>query len=77
VASFSAEEKVVQLYKRKCEGPVRAGIKEGLVSAAGFGFSMFCLYSVYAASFYAGARLIESGKVTFAEVFRVSLERQT
>ncbi|XP_049364001.1 ABC transporter B family member 11-like [Solanum verrucosum] len=71
VASFSAEEKVVQLYKRKCEGPVRAGIKEGLVSAAGFGFSMFCLYSVYAASFYAGARLMESGKVTFAEVFRV------
>ncbi|PHT28116.1 hypothetical protein CQW23_32277 [Capsicum baccatum] len=32
---------------------------------------MFCLYSVYAASFYAGARLVESGKVTFAEVFRV------
>ncbi|PHT28117.1 ABC transporter B family member 21 [Capsicum baccatum] len=30
VASFSAEEKVVQLYKRKCDGPVRAGIKEGL-----------------------------------------------
>ncbi|MCD7448082.1 (ABC) transporter [Datura stramonium] len=71
VASFSAEEKVVQLYKRKCEGPVRAGIKEGLLSGAGFGFSMFCLYSVYAASFYAGARLIESGKITFAEVFRV------
>ncbi|KAK4725827.1 hypothetical protein R3W88_030744 [Solanum pinnatisectum] len=71
VASFSAEEKVVQLYKRKCEGPVRAGIKEGLLSAAGFGFSMFCFYSVYAASFYAGARLMESGKVTFAEVFRV------
>ncbi|PHU01603.1 ABC transporter B family member 12 [Capsicum chinense] len=71
VASFSAEEKVVQLYKRKCEGPVRAGIKEGLLSGAGFGFSMFCLYAVYAASFYAGARLIESGKVTFAEVFRV------
>ncbi|XP_015059914.1 ABC transporter B family member 11-like [Solanum pennellii] len=71
VASFSAEEKVVQLYKRKCKGPVRAGIKEGLSCGAGFGFSMFCLYSVYAASFYAGARLIESGKVTFAEVFRV------
>lgn len=71
VASFSAEEKVVQLYKRKCEGPVRAGITEGLLSGAGYGFSMFCLYSVYAASFYAGARLIESGKVTFAEVFRV------
>ncbi|KAM3337483.1 hypothetical protein P3S68_031808 [Capsicum galapagoense] len=71
VASFSAEEKVVQLYKRRCEVPVRAGIKEGLLSGAGYGFSMFCLYSVYAISFYAGARLVESGKVTFAEVFRV------
>ncbi|XP_055827186.1 ABC transporter B family member 11-like [Solanum dulcamara] len=71
VASFSAEEKVVQLYKRKCEGPVRAGKKEGLLGGAGYGFSMFCLYSVYAASFYAGARLIQSSKVTFADVFRV------
>ncbi|PHU01605.1 ABC transporter B family member 11 [Capsicum chinense] len=73
VASFSAEEKVVQLYKRRCEVPVRDGIKEGLLSGAGYGFSMFCLYSVYAISFYAGARLVESGKVTFAEVFRAAL----
>ncbi|KAM3337484.1 ABC transporter B family member 11-like [Capsicum galapagoense] len=71
VASFSVEEKVVQLYERKCEGPVRAGIKEGLLSSAGFGFSMFCWYYAYAVSFYASARLIESGKVTFAEVLRV------
>ncbi|PHU13912.1 hypothetical protein BC332_15117 [Capsicum chinense] len=64
------EEKVVQLYKRKCEGPVRAGIK-GLLSAASFGFSMFCWYYAYVVNFYAAARLIESGKVTFAEVLRV------
>ncbi|KAF3629889.1 ABC transporter B family member 4 [Capsicum annuum] len=70
-AASVREEKVVQLYKRRCEVPVRAGIKEGLLSGAGYGFSMFCLYSVYAISFYAGARLVESGKVTFAEVFRV------
>ncbi|KAF3657693.1 hypothetical protein FXO37_14786 [Capsicum annuum] len=64
-------QKVVQLYKRKCEGPVRAGIKEGLLSSARFGFSMFCWYYAYAVSFYAGARLIESGEVTFAEVLQV------
>ncbi|PHT76720.1 hypothetical protein T459_20242 [Capsicum annuum] len=68
---IQVKEKVVQLYKRKCEGPVRAGIKEGLLSSARFGFSMFCWYYAYAVSFYAGARLIESGEVTFAEVLQV------
>ncbi|KAM3375924.1 hypothetical protein P3S68_014638 [Capsicum galapagoense] len=32
---------------------------------------MFCWYYAYVVSFYAAARLIESGKVTFAEVLRV------
>ncbi|PHT34756.1 ABC transporter B family member 11 [Capsicum baccatum] len=59
------------IVQKKCEVPVRAGIKEGLLSGAGYGFSMFCLYSMYSISFYAGARLVESGKVTFAEVFWV------
>ncbi|KAM3289214.1 ABC transporter B family member 11-like [Capsicum chacoense] len=68
---YEDAKKVVQLYERKCEGPIRAGIKEGLLSSAGFGFSMFCWYYAYAISFYAAARLIESGKVTFAEVLRV------
>ncbi|KAK4441433.1 ABC transporter B family member 11 [Sesamum alatum] len=73
VASFSAEEKVVELHQEKCEGPVRIGIRHGLLSGAGFGMSLFFLYSVYALSYYAGARLIEAGKITFGEVFRVFL----
>ncbi|XXG76266.1 hypothetical protein AAC387_Pa08g0649 [Persea americana] len=48
VASFCAEDKVMELYKKKCEGPLKAGV-----------------------SFYAGARLVENGKTTFTEVFRV------
>ncbi|PHT28125.1 ABC transporter B family member 11 [Capsicum baccatum] len=47
VASFSVEEKVVQLYKRKCEGPVRAGIKEGLLSSAGFGAGTMLMPSAF------------------------------
>ncbi|KAL0437193.1 UNVERIFIED_CONTAM: ABC transporter B family member 11 [Sesamum radiatum] len=73
VASFSAEEKVMKLHKEKCEGPVRIGIRHGLHTGAGFGMSLFFLYSVYAVSYYAGARLIEAGKITFGEVFRVFL----
>ncbi|KAK9983466.1 hypothetical protein SO802_032991 [Lithocarpus litseifolius] len=71
VASFCAEEKVMQLYEEKCEGPRKAGIKEGLISGIGFGTSSFILYSVYATSFYAGAQLIKHGQTSFLAVFRV------
>ncbi|XP_077218913.1 ABC transporter B family member 11-like [Tasmannia lanceolata] len=71
VASFCAEEKVMELYRKKCEGPMKTGIKQGLISGIGFGFSFFFLFCVYATSFYAGARLVEDGKTTFAKVFRV------
>ncbi|KAL3620376.1 ABC transporter B member 11 [Castilleja foliolosa] len=73
VASFSAEEKVIKLHEQKCVGPVRLGIKQGLISGASFGISLFFLYSVYAASYYAGARLVDAGKITFGDVFRVFL----
>ena len=72
VASFCAEDNVMELYKKKCEGPLKAGVRQGIVSGIGFGFSFFSLFCVYGASFYAGARLVENGKTTFTEVFRVS-----
>ncbi|KAI3417880.1 uncharacterized protein J3R85_014152 [Psidium guajava] len=71
VASFCAEEKIMQLYKKKCEGPMRTGIREGLISGIGFGMSFVLLFCVYATSFYAGARLVQDGKTTFSDVFRV------
>ncbi|XP_043709889.1 ABC transporter B family member 21-like [Telopea speciosissima] len=71
VASFGAEEKVMQLYKKKCEGPLKTGIRQGLISGVGFGLSFFLLFCVYGASFYAGAQLVAHGKTTFTKVFRV------
>ncbi|KAJ7008064.1 ABC transporter B family member 11-like [Populus alba x Populus x berolinensis] len=71
VASFCAEEKVMQLYRKKCEGPMRTGIRQGLISGAGFGVSFFLLFSVYATSFYVGAQLVQHRKTTFADVFQV------
>ncbi|BFG14786.1 hypothetical protein CerSpe_010600 [Prunus speciosa] len=50
IASFCAEEKVIELYQKKCEGPIKTGIRRG---------------------FYAGARLVATGKTTFSDVFRV------
>ncbi|KAI5345573.1 hypothetical protein L3X38_013450 [Prunus dulcis] len=71
IASFCAEEKVIELYQKKCEGPIKTGIRRGLISGTGFGLSFFFLFSVYACSFDAGARLVAAGKTTFSDVFRV------
>ncbi|KAI7745067.1 hypothetical protein M8C21_034033 [Ambrosia artemisiifolia] len=71
VASFCAEEKVMQFYRDKCAGPERMGIKQGLIAGIGFGVSYSLLFCVYAASFYAGARLVKAGTTTFSDVFRV------
>ncbi|XP_026446433.1 ABC transporter B family member 21-like [Papaver somniferum] len=71
VASFCAEEKVMKLYESKCEGPERAGIRQGVISGLAFGVSFFLLFCVYAASFYIGGRLVEDGQTTFPKVFRV------
>lgn len=71
VASFCAEDKIMQLYKKKCEGPMKTGIRQGLVSGAGFGLGLFFLFSAYATSFFAGAELVNDRKITFSDVFRV------
>ncbi|GAB4830643.1 ABC transporter B member 11 [Ancistrocladus abbreviatus] len=48
-----------------------SGIKQGLISGAGFGFSYAMLFLTYATCFYAGAQLVEHEKTTFSKVFRV------
>ncbi|XP_050236016.1 ABC transporter B family member 11-like [Mercurialis annua] len=73
VASFCSEDKVMQLYEKKCEAPKRTGVRLGLVSGVGFGISSLFLYCFYAISFYAGARLLEGGYTTFSDVFQVML----
>ncbi|CAN1353143.1 ABC transporter B family member 21 [Linum perenne] len=71
VASFCSEEKVMELYRKKCDGPEKNGIRQGLISGIGFGVSFFLLFSFYATSFYAGAQLVKHGKATFSDVFQV------
>ncbi|ANM66482.1 P-glycoprotein 3 [Arabidopsis thaliana] len=70
VASFCAEEKVMEMYKKRCEDTIKSGIKQGLISGVGFGISFFVLYSVYASCFYVGARLVKAGRTNFNDVFQ-------
>lgn len=72
VASFCAEQRVMETYRRKCAAPIRHGIRQGIISGLGYGFSFVMLYLTYALCFYVGARFVHDGKATFTEVFRVS-----
>ncbi|KAK6928923.1 ABC transporter type 1, transmembrane domain [Dillenia turbinata] len=58
VASFCAEKKVMDLYEKKCKGPEKQGVRSGLISGAGFGFSFFVQFSANAFCFYIGALLV-------------------
>ncbi|KAL6621268.1 hypothetical protein ACP70R_033700 [Stipagrostis hirtigluma subsp. patula] len=71
VASFGAEKKVMDAYEKKCESPIRQGIREGVVGGLGFGFSFLAFYFTYALCFYVGAKFVQQGTATFPEVFRV------
>ncbi|KAI9120891.1 hypothetical protein K1719_007924 [Acacia pycnantha] len=71
VASFCAEPKVMEMYRKKTEGPEKEGIRRGFVSGAGFGFSYFALYCANALCFYVGAIFIKQGVANFGEVFQV------
>ncbi|CAM8985498.1 unnamed protein product [Rhodiola kirilowii] len=71
VASFHAQKNVMELYNKKCEGPIEAGKRRGIISGIGFGLSSFLLFFVYAVSFYSGAQLVDKGKTEFENVFRV------
>lgn len=71
VASFCAEEKLMNAYQKKCENPVTLGIRQGVISGVGYGFSFFILYCTYALCFYIGARFVRDGSAVFTDVFRV------
>jgi len=47
VAAFSAEKKVMEAYEKKCESPIKQGIREGVVGGLGFGFSFLAFYFTY------------------------------
>ncbi|OMO93900.1 hypothetical protein CCACVL1_06262 [Corchorus capsularis] len=71
VASFCSEKKVMDLYQDKCKRPMEHGVRIGLVSGSGFGFSFLALYLTNAFCFYIGALLVKRGQATFGEVFKV------
>ncbi|KAJ8549394.1 hypothetical protein K7X08_033101 [Anisodus acutangulus] len=71
VASFCAEEKVMDMYRKKCEDPMKKGVKIGIVIGASLGFGSFILYCTVGFCFLIGSVLIEHRLATFDKVFKV------
>ncbi|KAK1616708.1 hypothetical protein QYE76_022225 [Lolium multiflorum] len=71
VASFCAEEKIIESYRNKCEGPLTKGVRQGAISGVGYGFSFALLFCFYAVSFYVGARFVHNGTAEVGQVFKV------
>ncbi|KAJ0033917.1 hypothetical protein Pint_24166 [Pistacia integerrima] len=73
VASFCTEEKVIELYQKKCDGPVKAKIKQGLIRGLCYGLSFFFFFFIYAVEFFIGGILVNHGRTTFNDFFHVSI----
>ncbi|XP_008776904.2 ABC transporter B family member 9-like isoform X2 [Phoenix dactylifera] len=71
VASYCAENRIMDTYEKKCETPLKSGIRRGIISGLGLGFSFFVLYCTYAICFYVGALFVRNGNASFTGVFRV------
>ncbi|KAH6790260.1 P-glycoprotein 9 [Perilla frutescens var. frutescens] len=71
VVSFSAENKIMQMYLMKCKAPKQQVVWNGIVGGVSLGFANFVLFSIYALSFYIGAVLTNQGHAKFSEVFKV------
>ncbi|KAI8878309.1 P-loop containing nucleoside triphosphate hydrolase protein [Backusella circina FSU 941] len=68
IYSFSLQERFAQIYDTKLDRAMKAGMKRGAISGAGFGSFMLVLFSTFGLAFWYGASLIREGKMNGATV---------
>lgn len=73
IASYCVEDKVVDMYQNKCEGPIKTGVRLGIVSGVSYGIGVSSIFLFNCFIFYIGSVLEKNGKATFAEIFKVTL----
>lgn len=71
VASFNAEERVVDLFSTELEAPMKRGFLRGQVAGIGYGVSQLCLFGSYGLGLWYGAQLVKKGKAQFGDIIRV------
>ncbi|CDP19828.1 unnamed protein product [Coffea canephora] len=73
VASICAEDKVMELYRKKSGTKMTHWIRLGIIRSINFGISQFGYFFTSALCFYIGSVLVEHKKATVAELFKVYL----
>ncbi|XXQ39782.1 ABC transporter transmembrane region [Plasmodiophora brassicae] len=64
VRAFSAEAKLLSLYRRMLLDAERVGIKKQLLTGVVFGMFQFIIYNMYSLAFYYGGTLLINGDLT-------------
>lgn len=71
VASFNAEERVVNLFSHELDAPMKRGFLRGQVAGIGYGVSQLCLFGSYGLGLWYGAKLVKQGDANFGDIIRV------
>jgi ATP-binding cassette subfamily B (MDR/TAP) protein 1 len=71
VAAFNAEDKVVSLFQRELQGPIKRGFMRGQVAGITFGVSQLCLYASFGLGLWYGSQLVKRNEAKFGDVIKV------
>ncbi|GJP52824.1 hypothetical protein CLOM_g11912 [Closterium sp. NIES-68] len=71
VAALSLEDKVLQLFRKQLEPPLKRSLQRGQVTGLAFGGSQFIMYASFGLGLWYGGQLVQQGNGTFDEVFKV------
>lgn len=71
VQSFVQERTAVNLFYEKLENSARVGRRKAHVEGFGIGFSMFCMFAVYALGFWYGGTLVADGDLPVGDLLVV------
>ena len=70
VASFAREDKLLENYSKKLDGPLKASMINAQKSGLAFGVGQFINFGVYALLFYVGALFIRDDGLSFQDMFQ-------
>ncbi|KAH9309148.1 hypothetical protein KI387_037059, partial [Taxus chinensis] len=71
IASFCAEDQVLQMHAQKCKESMNCTTPLAIIDGLCFAFIDFVLFSTYGFSFWVGAQLVIHGLTGHTEIFRV------
>nr|GEV39540.1 ABC transporter B family member 1 [Tanacetum cinerariifolium] len=71
VAAFNSEGKIVNLFTKSLEKPLRRCFWKGQIAGSGFGIAQFLLYASYALGLWYASWLVKHGISDFSKTIRV------